>query len=103
MDYLDKLIELRIDNDLSQKTIGKIINKSQQGYDHIEKRRAKLSIEDFAKLCNYYKVSADDLLNINNTPTDLWKSVGVGFYRKDIELSIMHMQQNIFLYYSFLW
>lgn len=39
---------------LSQKTIGKVINKSQQGYDHIEKRRAKLAIEDFKKLCEFY-------------------------------------------------
>lgn len=66
MDYLDKLIALRTDNDLSQKTVASIINKSQQGYDHIEKRRAKLSIEDFVKLCNFYKVSADDILDIKN-------------------------------------
>ena len=65
MDYLDKLIALRIDNDLSQKEAGKIIDKSQQGYDHIEKRRAKLAIEDFKKLCEFYKVSADELLGLN--------------------------------------
>ncbi|MBQ7862423.1 MAG: helix-turn-helix transcriptional regulator [Clostridia bacterium] len=65
MDYLDRLIALRIDSDLSQKEAGKIINKSQQGYDHIEKRRAKLSVEDFASLCRYYKVSADELLQLN--------------------------------------
>lgn len=64
MDYLDKLIALRIDNDLSQKEAGKIIDKSQQGYDHIEKRRAKLAIEDFKKLCEFYNVSADDLLEL---------------------------------------
>lgn len=64
MDYLDKLISLRIDNDLSQKTVAQIINKSQQGYDHIEKRRAKLAIEDFKKLCEFYKVSADEILDI---------------------------------------
>ncbi len=64
MDYLDKLIALRIDSDLSQKTVGKVINKSQQGYDHIEKRRAKLAIEDFKKLCEFYNVSADELLEI---------------------------------------
>lgn len=64
MDYLDKLISLRIDNDLSQKNVAQIINKSQQGYDHIEKRRAKLAIEDFKKLCEFYKVSADELLDI---------------------------------------
>ena len=65
MDYLDKLIALRIDHDLSQKEIGKLIDKSQQGYDHIEKRRAKLAIEDFKKLCEFYGVSADELLEIN--------------------------------------
>lgn len=64
MDYLDKLIALRTDNDLSQKIVAQVINKSQQGYDHIEKRRAKLAIEDFKKLCEFYKVSADELLDI---------------------------------------
>ena len=64
MDYLDKLIALRIDNDLSQKEVGNVINKSQQGYDHIEKRRAKLAIEDLKKLCEFYKISADELLQI---------------------------------------
>ncbi len=65
MDYLDKLIALRTDNDLTQEAVGKIINKSQQGYDHIEKRRAKLSIEDFKKLCEFYGVSADYLLDLD--------------------------------------
>lgn len=64
MDYLDKLIALRVDNDLSQTAVGKIINKSQQGYDHIEKRRAKLTIEDLKNLCEFYNVSADELLEI---------------------------------------
>lgn len=64
MDYLDKLIALRIDNDLSQKEVGSVINKSQQGYDHIEKRRAKLAIEDLKKLCEFYKISADEILQI---------------------------------------
>lgn len=57
MDYLDRLIAIRIDRDYSQKEIGKILNKSQQGYDHIEKRRAKLTIEDFIKLCEFYNIS----------------------------------------------
>ena len=65
MDFLDRLIALRIDNDLSQKTVGEVINKSQQGYDHIEKRRAKLTIEDFKILCEFYQVSADELLGLD--------------------------------------
>lgn len=70
MDYLDKLIALRIDNDLSQKEVAKIIEKSQQGYDHIEKRRAKLTIEDFIILCKFYKVSADEILGIADKKQD---------------------------------
>jgi len=63
LDYIDKLISLRIDNDLTQTEVGKIINKSQQGYDHIEKRRAKLSIEDLVKLCHFYNLSPNDILD----------------------------------------
>lgn len=71
MDYLDRLIAERIDRDLSQKTVGTVINKSQQGYDHIEKRRAKLSIEDFMKLCEYYNISPNYFLGYSNEKTKL--------------------------------
>ena len=57
MDYIDRLVNIRIDRDLSQREVAAVIHKSQQGYDHIEKRRAKLSIEDFLTLCEYYRVS----------------------------------------------
>ena len=73
MDYLDKLIFERIDRDLSQKTIAKVINKSQQGYDHIEKRRAKLSIEDFITLCEYYNISPDYFLGYSKEKKALHK------------------------------
>ena len=62
MDYLDRLIAMRIDHDLTQATVAKVINKSQQGYDHIEKRRVKLSIEDFMRLCEFYNLSPEYLL-----------------------------------------
>ena len=68
MDYLDKLISMRIDNDLTQTTVGMVINKSQQGYDHIEKRRAKLSIEDFIKLCDFYNVNPNYFLGFCDKP-----------------------------------
>lgn len=62
MDYIDRLIAMRLDNDLSQKTVATVLHKSQQGYDHIEKRRARLSIEDFMKLCEYYNTDPDYFL-----------------------------------------
>ena len=62
MDYIDKLISLRIDRDLTQADVARVINKSQQGYDHIEKRRARLTIEDMIKLCDFYQMTPNELL-----------------------------------------
>lgn len=59
MNYRVRMRNLREDNDLTQKQVGVIINKSQQGYSHIEDGRAELKIEDLIKLCNFYQVSAD--------------------------------------------
>ena len=59
MDYRERMRSLREDRDLTQSTIAKVINKSQQGYNHIETGRAELKIDDLIKLCDYYNVSAD--------------------------------------------
>ena len=56
---------LREDRDLTQKEVGSIINKSQQGYSHIEDGRAELKIEDLITLCKYYKVSAEYFIGIS--------------------------------------
>ncbi len=71
MDYLDRLIAMRIDKDFTQKEIALVLNKSQQGYDHIEKRRAKLSIEDFMKLCEFYNVLPDYFLGYSEKITNI--------------------------------
>lgn len=53
---------LREDRDLTQTQLGKVLNKSQQGYNHIEAGRAELKIEDLIKLCEFYNVTADYLI-----------------------------------------
>jgi len=68
MDYIDRLRALRIDNDIKQKDIAKVINKSQQGYAHIENRKAKLAIEDLTTLAKFYNVSLDYLVGLTNDP-----------------------------------
>lgn len=73
MDYIDRLINMRIDMDLTQKDVAKILNKSQQGYDHIEKRRAKLSIEDFMTLCEFYNVNPCYFLGYEKNIIELYK------------------------------
>ena len=62
MDYRQRLREIREDRDLSQADVGRVINKSQQGYSHIENGRAELKIDDLKALCDYYHLSADYLI-----------------------------------------
>jgi transcriptional regulator with XRE-family HTH domain len=57
--YRERMRNLREDNDLTQREVAKIINKSQQGYSHIEEGREELKIDDMIKLCKFYDVSAD--------------------------------------------
>ena len=66
MNYRERLKSLREDNDYTQTEIGKLINKSQQGYNHIETGRAELKIDDLAILCKFYKVSADYIIGLTN-------------------------------------
>ena len=65
MNYRTRMRNLREDRDLTQKEVGAIINKSQQGYSHIEDGRAELKIEDLITLCKYYKVSSDYFIGIS--------------------------------------
>lgn len=68
MNYRERLRALREDRDLTQAEIGKLLDKSQQGYNHIEAGRAELKIEDLAKLCRYYEVSADYIVGLVDEP-----------------------------------
>ena len=68
MNYRDRLKNLREDKDLTQSEIGKLLNKSQQGYNHIEAGRAELKIDDLIKLCQFYNLSADYIIGLINTP-----------------------------------
>ena len=69
MDYRTRMRNLREDSDLTQKQLGAIINKSQQGYSHIEEGRAELKIDDMVKLCRFYKVSADYFVGLTDKRT----------------------------------
>ena len=71
MDYRERLRQLREDRDLTQAEIGKIIQKSQQGYNHIETGRAGLKIEDLVSLCRFYNLSADYVIGLTNQPSPL--------------------------------
>lgn len=65
-DYRERMKSLREDRDLTQAELGKLLNKSQQGYNHIETGRAELKIEDLVKLCRFYGVSADYFVGLTD-------------------------------------
>lgn len=68
MDYRERLRNIREDRDLTQAEIGKLLNKSQQGYNHIEIGRAELKIEDLVTLCRFYNLSADYIIGLVSKP-----------------------------------
>lgn len=65
-DYRERMRNLREDRDLTQAELGTVLNKSQQGYNHIEAGRAELKIDDLMKLCKFYDLSADYIIGLTN-------------------------------------
>ena len=65
-DYRTRLRNIREDNDLTQAELGRLLNKSQQGYNHIEAGRAELKIDDLIKICEFYDLSADYIIGLTN-------------------------------------
>lgn len=68
MNYRERLRNIREDRDLTQAEIGKLLNKSQQGYSHIESGRAELKIDDLVTLCRFYNLSADYIIGLVSKP-----------------------------------
>ena len=73
MDYRTRIRNIREDYDLTQSEIGKLLQKSQQGYNHIETGRAELKIEDLVILCRFYNISADYMIGLSDTPSPIKK------------------------------
>ena len=71
MNYRTRIQAVREDRDLTQKKIGEVLQKSQQGYNHIEDGSAELKIDDLIRLCRYYNLSADYLIGLTDTEKKL--------------------------------
>ena len=71
MDYRTRIRNVREDRDLTQAEVGQLLQKSQQGYNHIEAGRAELKIEDLVRLCKFYNLSADYLIGLTDIPEQL--------------------------------
>lgn len=57
-----RIQDLRIDSDLSQKKIGEILHISQRSYSHCETGSRNIPIEMLIRLADYYDTTIDYLV-----------------------------------------
>jgi len=60
----EKLRNLREDRDMNQSQLGQALNMTQRKISYIECGKCEPSIEDLIAFCNYYRISADELLGL---------------------------------------
>ena len=66
-----RIRDLREDRDLSQAEVAKVLMTSQQQYSKIETGKADISGEKLILLAKFYRVSADYILGLVDTPRPL--------------------------------
>ena len=71
---MDRLKELRKENNLSQTELASLIHMSQTGYSQYERHTRKISLEILIKLANYYHVCIDYLLGLTDNKMQYSKS-----------------------------
>ena len=64
--YVDRIRELREDNDLTQQEVANIIQTTQQVYSRYEKGVNEIPIRHIIALARYYNVSCDYILGEND-------------------------------------
>jgi len=67
--YIDRIRELREDNDLKQKEIADYLKTTQQVYSRYEKGTNEMPIRHLIALARFYKVSCDYLLGETDLKT----------------------------------
>ena len=64
-----KFHDIRIDNDLSQEEMAKILNISRRAYGHYESGRNLFSIKLIVEFANYFNLNIDYLFGLSNKET----------------------------------
>lgn len=66
MDYIQRMRNLREDNDKTQQQIANYLGTSQTMYARYERGANELPIHHLLALCKYYNVSADYILGLSD-------------------------------------
>ena len=73
MDYIKRLKDLRVDNDITQNQIAEVLYVRQSTISSYELGKRQYKIEDLIKLCAFYNVSADYILGFIDEKKELPK------------------------------
>lgn len=60
----EKIRNLREDANFTQSQLGNILNMTQRKIFYIERNQYEPSIQDIVEICNYFKISSDYLLGL---------------------------------------
>ena len=72
---MNRLKELREDNDIYQKDIAKLINIDQSNYSKYELEKINIPVETLKKLADYYNTSIDYILYRTDEKKPFKKSI----------------------------
>lgn len=64
--YIERIRELREDNDKTQSEIADILCTTQQVYSRYEKGENEIPVRHIITLCKYYNISADFILGLSD-------------------------------------
>ena len=67
MDYTKRLYDLRIDNDLKQEDVARVLKITTQAYGMYENKKRSLPIESLVTLCKFYNVTSDYILGLSDS------------------------------------
>ncbi len=70
--YYERIRGLREDRDLTQQDIANILKTTQQVYSRYENGTNEIPLHHVITLCNFFKVSADYILGLNDNPNWLY-------------------------------
>ena len=65
-DILNRLKDIRENNDLKQKDIAKILKVSRPNYTRWETKEKIIPLERLNKFCNYFKINMDYVIGLSN-------------------------------------
>ena len=65
MNYQENLRKIREERGISEEQIAELLGRSRQSYRNIEKGKSKLKIRDLITLAEFYGVTSDHLLGLD--------------------------------------